>query len=178
MDDATSQAAQTRIKANAASLLEVLDAMSQHIVALAQLAAESREAMQRHDPAALRENLLAQQGKFHALGELEKRRLGLAAHLSRAMAPQAAQPLTMQQLQARLPDASAQRFAHIRTQLREQLGRLHEQQRVNHTASARMHSHICGLLQRFASLLDGDVYGPRGCNDQPAHGMTAVNIEA
>lgn len=163
---------------HARALLGVLNDIAQRLEQLTALASTCRQTMQQHDAVALRENLIEQQRGFHALGELEKQRLGLAAHLTRSLEPKASTPLAMPQLQQRLPQDWAQAFAQVRETIQSRLKALQQQQRVNQAASASMHRHVTGLLQRFASLLEGDVYGPRGCRDRLSGSAAMVNVEA
>lgn len=101
------------------------------------------------------ENTLVQ-----AIGELEKRRLELVAQLTKAIDPQASQPMRMRDLAERLPDHSRGRLLVLREQLRERIMQVKEQSSVTRRATEALLNHMQGLVQTLGNAGRAAGYAP------------------
>lgn len=98
-----------------------------------------------------------------ALGELEKRRLTIAAELTRMLDTEAARPMTVAEIAQRLPEPVRGKLLVLRMELRARMTQVRETGGVARRAAEALLTHMQGLVQKVGQAMSGhSTYSPAG----------------
>lgn len=151
------------ILATVAELERVLEQQHRGHEMLLEQVRRNCDAVRRADMEAIREICAAQNAVGQGLAELEKRRLALVGSLTRALAPDAARPLTVAEITARLEPGEAERLQARAEALRPLVARVREESSVVRQAAEALARHMTGIVQVVHSVLSrAPVYGRTG----------------
>ncbi|MHC4429989.1 MAG: flagellar protein FlgN [Planctomycetota bacterium] len=154
---------QETILRTVAELERVLQAQHQGHEQLLDQVRRNREAVRRADMEAIQEICARQNAVGQQLAELEKERLALVGSLTSKLAPEAARPLTVAEITARLEPGAAERLQARADALRPLVARVREESSVVRQAAEALARHMTGIVQVVHSVLSrAPVYGRRG----------------
>jgi hypothetical protein len=118
------------------------------------------------------QNRLAQQ-----LAELEKSRLTVVGRLTESLHPQAAAPLSLNQIAEAAGEPAGDRLTALAGQLRAAVQEVKRASTVVRTAADALARHMSGLMQTVHSALTrARVYGRRGRLDTGAQSRFAIDV--
>lgn len=119
-----------------------------------------------------KENALVQAGS-----ELAKQRMRIAAALTQAIDPQAAEPLALGALIERLPADAQSQFTMLRKRLLERMSVAQKDTHVTRRAMERLVSHMTGLIRTVGGAMSvGPAYGSQGMPPRKAMAVSTFSM--
>ncbi|MHC4218133.1 MAG: flagellar export chaperone FlgN [Planctomycetota bacterium] len=124
---------------------------------------QNREAVRRADMDAIKQVCQEQNSIAQRLAELEKSRLVVVGRMTQRLQPQAAAPLSMQQIAEAVGEPAGDRLAGLAGQLRASVEEVRKASAVVRKAGDALARHMSGLMQTVHSALTrARVYSRRG----------------
>ena len=163
-------------------LLKLESALQRQIVAHEQLLAllkQKLDACRRADHARMNELMKDENKSLQEIGEIEKERLTLVAHLTQAMDPKATEPLRMGDLAEKLNEPARSRVLLLRLKLRDRMQQVQRESRVIRLASEQLLRHMQGIVQTIGGAMTGiSTYGRTGTPPQNAGAVSTFTAVA
>jgi hypothetical protein len=129
---------------------------------------QKTEALRKADHSLMAALSSQENDHLRAMSEMEKRRLLLLADLTRALDPGAREPLRLQPLAERLPDAIRDRLLRLRSELRAEIERFRSRLASVRSASESLLRHVNGVVTSVVAAATGNtVYSRAGTLPQP-----------
>lgn len=126
------------------------------------------------------DNLIREENKqLQEIGEIEKERLTLVAHLTQAIDANATEPLRMGELAERLSEPARSRILLFRMKLRDRMQQVQREARVIRSASETLLRHMQGIVQTIGGAMTGiSTYSQKGVRPQAAGAVSTFNAVA
>ena len=130
---------------------------------LLDLLKRKQEKLRANDAQAMMDCCTLEHEKMQRIAELEKRRLTLAADLTLAVDPGAAEPMRLAELAERLDEPMRGRLLVLRQQLLETMKNVQSETSIVRLATETLAKHMQGIIQTIGAISTGvSTYGSGG----------------
>lgn len=156
-----------------------LRAMLEEHTRLLSLIERKHQAMRSGRPAAITDCCVAENVHVQAIGELEKRRQGLMAELTRRLSPNSAEPLRLTEAAERIAEPARGRLLVLHAQLRQAVQQVRERNAVAQRATEALLGHVHGMMQMIGQAIgQAGTYSRRGVATGPAQTSSSFQATA
>ncbi|NJL32279.1 MAG: flagellar protein FlgN [Phycisphaerales bacterium] len=143
------------------------------------LLADKLGALRRADHKAVAASLGMENQQVQLIGELEKRRLTLAALLTQMIEPSAKAPWRLTELAQHLAEPARGRVLALRAQMVTTMQKVQKESAVTRRASEELVRHMQGLMRSVTSSVSGaSVYGRSGQPPRAAMALSTFETRA
>lgn len=159
-------------------LVEQMQSLLETHQSLLTLVRRKQEAMRLGQADLVSETCTLENEHLQRIAELEKQRQQIVGHITESLAPDAAEPLRLQQIAERVDEPRRGQLLVLHQQMRQTMQTIQRENDVSRRAAEGLLRHMQGIVQQVTQVMGAATYGRRGAVTPESASVHSISVTA